>query len=145
LVTVLQLLSPINKSPGTGGLDAYLHKRLELLPRGCHLVELDLLRGGQRLPMSGPLPPADYHVFIGRTGMRPRCQVISWPLRDPLPKIDIPLLPEDPDLPFDLQSVFRAAYEPALYDRRLRYDQPLEPPLRASDELWVREALRAGA
>jgi len=36
----------------------------------------------------------------------------------------------------NLQGMFRAAYEPAFYDRRLRYDQPLEPPLRATDEPW---------
>jgi len=94
--------------------------------------------------MAGPLPPGDYFAFIGRSGKRPNCEVVGWPLRAPLPTIKVPLLPPDPDLPLDLQAVFRAAYEPAFYDRRLRYDQPLNPPLRQSDEPWVRESL-AGA
>lgn len=141
LVTVIELLSPANKAAGEGGLDAYLEKRAELLSCQCHLVELDLLRGGERLPMAGPWPPGDYYAFIGRTGQRPRCEVIGWLLRAPLPAINIPLLPEDPELTLDLQAVFRATYEPAFFDRRLAYDEPLHPPLSASDESWVSEAL----
>jgi hypothetical protein len=62
-------------------------------------------------------------------------------LRSPLPTISIPLLPEDPEIPLDLQAAFRAAYEPSLYDRRLPYDQPLEPPLSAADEAWMQPIL----
>jgi hypothetical protein len=111
----------------------------------CHVVELDLLRGGQRLPMAGKWPAGDYFAFVGRAGQRRRCQVIGWPLRSTLPPIPIPLLPQDPELSLDLQTVFRAAYEAALYDRRLPYDRSLEPPLVADDEKWVREALTAAA
>ena len=141
VVTALELLSPANKVPGEGGLDAYLEKRAELLACQCNLVELDLLRGGHRLPMSGPLPPGDYYAFIGRVGKKPRCHVVGWPLRAALPTIPIPLRAPDPDLSLNLQTVFLAAYEPALYARRLRYDQPLDPPLRPSDEPLLREAL----
>lgn len=45
-------------------------------------------------------------------------------------------------MPLDLQSVFQAAYEPSLYDRRLPYDQPLLPALPPEDEAWVRQQLR---
>lgn len=141
VVTAIELLSPANKVPGEGGQGAYLEKRAELLSCQCNLVELDLRRGGQRLPMSGPLPPGDYYAFVGRVGKKPRCHVEGWSLRAPLPPIDIPLLAPDPDLTLDLQSVSRAGYDPAFYDRRLRYDQPLEPPLPPGDENWVRDTL----
>jgi hypothetical protein len=143
VVTALELLSPANKSPGEGGLGAYLDKREELLSCRCNLVELDLLRGGERLPMNGPVPPGDYYAYIGRVKTMPRCQVIAWPLRAPLPSIPIPLLPEDGELPLDLQAVFRSAYEPAFYDRRLPYDQPLVPPLPEPDQAWVSAVLTA--
>jgi hypothetical protein len=143
VVTAIELLSPANKVPGEGGLDAYLEKRAELLACQCNLVELDLLRGGRRLPMSGPLPPADYYALIGRVGKKPRCHVIGWHLRSPLPTIQIPLLDPDPDIPLDLQKVFQAAYEPAFYHRRLRYNEPLVPPLRPDDEPWSRDAVAA--
>jgi hypothetical protein len=139
VVTVLELLSPTNKTPGRDGLEAYLEKRAELLASRCHVIELDLLRGGERLPMAGPLPPGDYYAYIGRVGRRPRGQIMAWPLRSPLPTISVPLLPEDPEVPLDLQAAFRAAYEPSLYDRRLPYDQPLDPRLPPDDEAWVRQ------
>ncbi len=141
VVTVMELLSPINKAAGEDGLEAYLEKRAELLASGCHLIEFDLLRGGERLPMAGPLPKGDYYVYVGRAGRRPRGQVLAWPLRWPLPTVPVPLLPGDPDVPLDLQSVFRAAYEPSLYDRRLPYEQPLLPTLPPEDEAWVRQRL----
>ncbi len=56
VVTVMELLSPINKASGEDGLEAYLEKRAEFLASGCHLIEFDSLRGGERLPMAGPLP-----------------------------------------------------------------------------------------
>ncbi len=143
VVTVLELLSPTNKTLARDGLEAYLEKRAEILASRCHLIELDLLRGGQRLPMAGPLPPGDYYAYIGRAGRRPRGQVVAWPLRSPMPTISVPLLPEDPEVPLDLQRAFRTAYDPSLYDRRLPYDQPISPPLSAPNEKWVRQLLDA--
>jgi hypothetical protein len=144
VVTVMELLSPINKASGEDGLEAYLEKRAEFLASGCHLIEFDLLRGGERVPMAGPLPKGDYYVYLGRAGRRPRGQIIAWPLRLPLPTVPVPLLPGDPEVPLDLQAVFRAAYEPSLYDRRLPYEQPLLPALPAEDEAWVRQRLLEG-
>jgi len=143
VVTVMELLSPWNKSATEEGFDAYLRKREELLASHAHLLELDLLRGGRRLPMSKPLPPGDYYAFIGRTQRRPRGQVIAWSLRAPFPLIPVPLLPEDPEVSLDLAAAFQRAYEPALYDRRLPYHQPLTPPLSPADEAWVRQRLAA--
>ena len=141
VVTIVEMLSPINKRPGEDGLDAYLEKRSEFVASGCNLVEIDLLRGGERLPMAGKLPRGDYYVYVGRVGRRPRCQIIGWPWRAAFPSIPIPLLPEDGDLIVDVQAVFQSAYEPSFYDRRLPYDQPLVPPLSAADETWVRQRL----
>ena len=55
----------------------------------------------------------------------------------------VPLLVGDLEVPLDLQSVFLAAYEPSLYDRRLPYEEPLLPPLPQADEDWVRQRLLA--
>ena len=125
VITVLELLSPSNKSPGQDGLGRYLDKRNEFLSSGCHLIEMDLLRGGQRLPMAEPLPPGDYYALIGRVGRKPRCQVIGWSLRAKLPPIPIPLLPADPEVTLNLDAAFGLAYESSFYSRRLPYDEPL--------------------
>src|SRR5689334_17652398 len=49
LVTAIELLSPSKKqAPGNR---LYDEKRLDLIHQEIHLVELDLLIGGERLPM----------------------------------------------------------------------------------------------
>src|SRR5262245_8688655 len=60
LVTTVEVLSPSNKRPGTPGWDLYQRKRQSLLLGGVSLVEIDLLRGGQRMPMLDPWPDSPY-------------------------------------------------------------------------------------
>ena len=141
VVTVMELLSPCNKLASPSGPGAYLQKRAELLASNSHLIEIDLLRGGQRLPMGGPLPQGDYFVYIGRVGRKWRAQVIAWSWRARLPKIPIPLLPEDSEAELDLDAAFEAAYEPAFYSRSLPYSEPLVPAQRESDVAWAVERL----
>ena len=47
LVTAIEVLSPANKTPGQHGRDLYFRKQRELLDSQVHLVEIDLLRGGE--------------------------------------------------------------------------------------------------
>ena len=68
LVAALELLSPTNKEQP--GRTEYLAKRRALWYQHVHIIELDLLRGGQR-PVDEPLPPADYYYFLSRAGQRP--------------------------------------------------------------------------
>src|SRR5713226_3523984 len=103
LVTVVEMLSPSNKV-GDGFAD-FCGKRLSVLQQKVHLVELDLLIGGRRLPLSEPLPPGDYYAMISRSDQRPDCEVYAWRLRDPLPAIPIPLRNPDPDVLIDLGAV----------------------------------------
>ena len=90
VVTAIELLSPTNKNPGPDR-ELYLSKRLRYSQSDVHLVEIDLLRGGHRMPVEG-LPACDCYVQVSRVEERP--SVGLWPimLRDPLPTIPIPLL-----------------------------------------------------
>ena len=92
--------------------------------------------------MRGPLPPGDFYVYVGRVGRKPRCQVFAWPLRMALPRIPIPLLPDDQETELDLAAAFGTTYESAFYDRRLPYDQPLEPKPNETDGRWVQQLLK---
>jgi hypothetical protein len=49
VVTVIEVLSPTNKRGE--GYDEYTEKRDRTLRRSAHLIEIDLLRKGQRVPM----------------------------------------------------------------------------------------------
>src|SRR5207244_2356124 len=103
-----------------------LEKRDELLQSSSHLVELDLLRGGERLPTVEPLPAGDHYAFVSRAPARPKVAVYAWPLRHPLPAIPIPLAGGDPDAFLDLQAAFTSAYDRALYSYSLDYRRPVE-------------------
>ncbi len=141
VVTVLETLSPSNKRPGGDGRREYLQKREEVLHSSSHLVELDLLRGGARLPMSSPLPPGDYYAIISRRQRWPRATVYRWTVRDRLPTIPIPLKGADPDVPLDLQAAFATVYDRARYDLSVNYEVDLQPPPRDEDAEWMRGLL----
>lgn len=145
LVAVIELLSPWNKHGG--GVEVYRDKRASLVARGVHVVELDLLRGGARTRLAEPLPPGDYYAMTFRGDRRPDVDVYAWSLRDRLPLITVPLRPPAPDVPLNLAEAVGAAYDRGRYDRKLRYDQPLGPPLAPApapqDAGWADDLLRA--
>jgi hypothetical protein len=144
LVTVIEILSPTNKSPGAGYYE-YQAKRRELHRQiEVHVVEIDLLLGGQRLPMGRALPAGDYYAVVSRAVRRPLAEVYAWSIRRVLPSIPIPLLPPDPDVGLDLAGVFGVAYERGRYARQLDYAAPLGVPLAAADRAWA-EALARGS
>lgn len=137
VVTVIEVLSPANKRSGSDGRREYLKKRASFLQSSSHLLELDLLRGGERLPTVESLPRGDHYAFVSRAGERPRVAVYAWTLRERLPAIPVPLADGDPDVAADLQSVFDRTYERAGYDYALDYRRPVTPPLTESEAEWV--------
>jgi hypothetical protein len=145
LITVVELLSPSNKRRGSDGHRAYLEKREAVLRSAVHLVEIDLLRGGERLPVLEELPAADYFAIVSRADRRPYAGL--WPvrLRERLPEIPIPLAGEDPDAPLDLQAALDAVYDRAGYAYSLRYDREPEPSLNDEDAAWAAELVSRAA
>jgi len=137
VVTVIELLSPANKRSKGDGRDKYMMKREEILSSPTHLVELDLLRGGMRLPVVGTLPTGDYYAIISRAKRRPKCEVYVWTLSDKLPVIPIPLKLGDADSSVPLQEVFDIVYQRARYDLSVKYDALLDPPLTPDELRWV--------
>lgn len=144
LVTAIELLSPANKSGD--GLNQYRLKRDRILRSEVHLVEIDLLRGGQRPgpEVADPAIEADYLVLLNRAGTgRVRVSKI-WPiaLNESLPVIPIPLRAPDPDVPLDLAHVFNQIYAANYYQYRLDYQQPVPPPkLRPEMATWLEQRL----
>jgi hypothetical protein len=143
VVTVMELLSPTNNVRGADGFREYQKKRESVLQSSAHLVELDLLRGGQRLPTLGGLPEGDYYALVCRRERRPRAEVYAWTLRDRLPAIPVPLSAGDPDVDLDLQQVFTTTYDRAAYEDSVDYEAELRPPVRADDAAWFHELLAA--
>lgn len=142
LVTVIELLSPTNKSGG--GRPEYLEKRDEILAREVHLVEIDLLVAGREMPMARAARTRGYRVVVGRTEHRPHGDVYDWSIRRPLPNVPIPLSAPDPDVSLDLAEVVATAYERGRYARLVDYSKPLELPLAPADREWA-EGVARGA
>lgn len=137
LITVLELLSPTNKAGS--GRGEYLAKRDNYLHQDVHVVELDLLKEGQRLPMRKPLPPGDFYAFVARADRRPNCEVYTWTVRHPLPTIPIPLKAPDPDILLDLGSVYAVAFERGRYARSIDYGKPPALPFDEGTLRWITE------
>lgn len=141
IVCVIELLSPVNKARGLGR-DEYLGTRSAVLQSSAHLIELDLLRGGERLPMDGTFPPAAFYILISEADRRPDCGVWPIPLRDRLPTIPVPLSDGTPPVALDLQAALDVVYDAAAYADMLDYRRGTEPPLSPEDAEWA-EALLA--
>jgi hypothetical protein len=141
LVTSIEVLSPSNKRPRSKGRKKYLRKRQALLLGKANLVEVDLLRGGERMPMLDPWPASPYTLLVAREERAPRCRV--WPafFDRPLPAIPIPLSRPDPDLTLELQPLLDAIYQSGGYRADVDYDQPLKPPLSAEQAAWLAQQL----
>jgi hypothetical protein len=134
LITVIEFLSPSNKRPGPHR-EQYFAKRTQVLASPVHFVEIDLLRGGPRMPMQ-PLGPCDYYAMVSRAEQRPEAEI--WPirLREPLPKIPVPLQPPQADAEIDLQSVVHRIYDAAAYEDYI-YEALPDPPLGTEDAAWA--------
>lgn len=143
VLTVIEVLSPGNKRAHSDGRREYLQKREAVLQSDTHLIELDLLRAGERLPTLTPLPPGDYYVFVRRRPYRFQAAVYAWTLRQPLPPIPVPLDETVPEARLDLQTIFTTLYDRAGYDYALNYRRPVFPPLQPAEETWVQTLLAA--
>jgi hypothetical protein len=138
LVTVIEMLSPSNKRPGVDR-DQYETKRAEILASQAHFVEIDLLRGWERMPFAEEVQ-CDYCVLVSRYADRPRGDLWAIGLREPLPCIPIPLLENDPEPELDLQKLLHHLYDTRGYAKFIYQSEP-EPPLAPEDAAWARSLL----
>src|SRR5262249_59619960 len=96
-----------------------------LLGSSTHLVEIDLLRGGEAMP---PPRRADYSVLVSRAERRPRVQIWPFGLRQPIPPIPVPPRPPGGDPRAALPEGLHPTYDHARYERSLYRGVPAPPP-----------------
>jgi hypothetical protein len=134
VITVIEVLSPANKDPGPDRVQ-YLAKRAQLLVSRVNLVEIDLLRGGPRMPVTG-LPACDYCVIACRADEWPAAGI--WPvrLRERLPVVTVPLRTREEHATLDLQAALDRVYDGGYYEIDI-YQQPPQPALSPEDAAWA--------
>jgi hypothetical protein len=146
VVTIIEFLSPSNKSPGKNR-EEYLRKQQEICASNANLAEIDLNRFGthtlafplERLRPKGRTP---YMVCVRRAARRGVAEVYPMPLWERLPTIQIPLRPDDADVPLDLQALVEQCYRNGAYDGTLNYAADPDPPLLGADKQWAAQWLR---
>jgi len=138
VVTVIEVLSPSNKERGPDR-EQYLAKQYRLMRLSTNLVEIDLLRGGPKMPWEKMIP-CDYYALVSRHGNRSINEF--WPimLRDRLPRIPVPLRVGQPDVALDLQEVLHQVYDEYEFQNSA-YFLPPEPRLSSTDAAWAAEIL----
>lgn len=148
LVTLIELLSPSNKRRGEGR-QGYLRKQAEVLASDASLVEIDLLLAGDHVLA---VPPEqfdeevdeewDYLVCVNRPRDRDLYEVHPIPMAKRLPRVAIPLRPDDKDAVLDLQAVFTQCHDNGAYERVLNYAEPLPTVTDEAKAAWIDELLR---
>lgn len=142
VITAVEILSPTNKRPGTGRQE-YEAKRLTVLGSRTHLVEIDLIRNGDPLPMrlrQGTI--GDYRIIISRSHQRPNADIIAFGLRHPIPDFPAPLQRGESEPVVPLNKLLHDLYDRAGYDLSIDYHQPLHPPLSFEGSAWVQSVLQ---
>jgi hypothetical protein len=154
LITVVEIVSPSNKRPGSDRA-SYLARRREILAGDANFVEIDLLRSGDRVfsesrvaeSLASLVSNAHYLVLISRSWRRSADRfgfsIVPIGIRDILPCIAIPLRSDEEETPLGLQYVFQRVYDTGPYLRgEVDYAAPPDPPLEEIDAAWANALLK---
>ncbi len=141
LVTTIEILSPTNKRAGKGR-DMYEEKREKILLSRTNLVEIDLLRKGNPMPIISTNPPSDYRILVCRGNSRPYADLYAFNLPDVIPSFALPLRPEDSEPVINLQALLNEIYDISGYDLIIDYSQEPIPARSQTDSAWTDVLLR---
>lgn len=141
VVTAIEVLSPKNKRSGEGRR-AYESKRQKVLGSSTHLIEIDLLRGGQPMPILENGIQATYRLLVSRSDRRPQAQLYPFRLQEPIPSFQLPLRYGDSEPLVDLQALLHDVYDRAGFDLAIDYTHEPVPPLSEADAVWANALLQ---
>lgn len=141
VVVAIEVLSPKNKRPGEGR-KAYESKRQLVLGSLTHLIEIDLLRGGEPMAILGNQIKSDYRILVSRSEFRPRAELYPFGLQEQIPAFLLPLRRGDTERLVDLQALIHGVYDRAGFDLAIDYNCKPIPPLSEADAIWANELLQ---
>ena len=143
VVTVVEILSPTNKAAGSGRTD-YVRKREGILASDVNLVEIDLLRGGQSMPLATVIPDYHYRILASREWQRPSANLFPFTVQDTIPHFPLPLRADDDELRVDLGELLERMHHTARYNDFVDYSVlPPTPALDEETQRWINERLTA--
>src|SRR5262245_59808250 len=141
VVTVIEFLSPSNKSPGPNR-EQYLRKQRDVCSSDANLVEIDLNRFGLHtlaFPLIHVKAPGrtPYMACVRRAARRGKAEVYRLPLWERLSVLKVPLRPGDADVPLDLQALIEQCYRNGAYEATIDYSAEPDPPLIGDEAEWA--------
>ncbi|MCC5638281.1 DUF4058 family protein [Nostoc sp. CHAB 5844] len=136
VITVIELLSPTNKRT-KAGRKFYLEKREKILQSATKLVEIDLIRSGEKMPILTNIPDIDYRILVVKSDCLPSAQLFAFTVREAIPNFTIPLGQQEQEIELNLQNLLLKIYEQAGFDLTLDYNQPPVPELLVKDREWI--------
>ncbi len=143
VVTVVEILSPSNKLPGRGRAD-YIRKREDILASPVNLVEIDLLRVGEPMPLTTSVAHCHYRILVSREQWRPSARLFPFMVRDSIPRFPLPLLEGDEQIETDIGPLLAAMHHTARYNLVVNYKNPPPgPALEPEYQEWVQARLSA--
>jgi hypothetical protein len=141
LVTVINVLSPINKS-NNDGKKAYLETRQQAITVRAGCVEIDLLTQGQPPLVFDRvgLPKHQYTVVVNRPASLERFEVYPGLIKARLPRFKMPLAADDRDTVVDLQMAVNRAYDLTDASTPISYASlPSEVNFSDEDRDWIKQ------
>lgn len=141
VITVIELLSPKNKRQGEGR-KAYQTKRLQILGSSTHLVEIDLLRAGESMPILDHDIKSDYRILVSCSQLRPKAELYPFNLLEAIPAFFLPLQKGDIEPLVNLQNVIQDLFDRAGLDLAIDYNSEPVPPIQEPDLIWVNDLLK---
>lgn len=126
VITTVEILFPANKRGE--GRKKYENKRQQVLQSFTNLVEIDLLRDGEALPMAGQERTSHYRILISRGATRPVADLFAFNVGDRLPTFFLPLQPDDIEPLVDLQQIINDLYTQLGYGYFINYRNPPPTP-----------------
>jgi Protein of unknown function (DUF4058) len=144
VITVIEVLSPVNQRVGKGRLD-YENKRAMILSSASNFVEIDLLRQGQPMPIQQHLVRSHYRILVSPQENRPQADLYLFNLSDPIPCFALPLRADDHLPTVNLRQLLDGIYDRSGSGFVIDYSLPPVPPLAASEAEWVHQWMKANA
>ncbi|MFQ5593840.1 MAG: DUF4058 family protein [Anaerolineae bacterium] len=140
VITVIEVLSPSNKQPGEDR-QRYERKRRQVLEGLTNLVEMDLLRAWEPMPMD-PAPSSHYRMLVSRGWERPKAELYPFYLEEPIPEIPIPLREGETEPTLALGELLAQIYDQVRYDLRIDYTSEPDPALDPTAAAWAHDLLQ---
>lgn len=142
VITIIEILSPANKRGR--GREEYETKRQEIFRSQTNLVEIDLLRQGQPLPM-GLSQTNDYRIMVSRGHERPWAEIYLFSLRDAIPDVPIPLRQGDEEPVLPLNDILHDIYEQGRYYLFVDYSYTLTPAVSDKVADWINDLVASAS